>query len=81
MMPADAGKPRYATGNEHAETADVMRVLASTAAPMSIPDIARTFAQGKAIEKRVTSTVQALARLGHLATADGGETFVLRQGA
>lgn len=72
-------KPRFPTSNELEETAAVMRVLASAAAPLSVPDIARTFAQGKAIEKRVELTVSALARLGHLVSTDKAKTFALRR--
>jgi hypothetical protein len=44
-----------------------------------VEQIARTFAQGKQIEKRVALTIQALARLGHLSSSDGGASFSLRQ--
>jgi len=71
-------KPKFPTGDELAETAAVMRVLAVTPAPITIPDIARHFSQGRQIEKRVGLTIMALARLGHIAmpTADA---FMLRQ--
>jgi len=72
-------KPKFPTGKELEETAAVMRVLASATAPVSIEDIARSFAQGKSIEKRAELTVSALARLGHLTSADGGKTFALRR--
>lgn len=72
-------KPKFQTGNELAETADVMRVLATASEPLSVGQIARTFAQGKAIEKRVALIILALARLGHLSSSDGGGTFVLRR--
>ena len=72
-------KPKFRTGNELAETADVMRVLATVSQPLSVSQIARTFAQGKAVEKRVALTIQALARLGHLSSSDRGETFLLRR--
>jgi hypothetical protein len=61
------------------ETAAVMRVLASATEPLSIANIARTFQQGKSIEKRVALIVSALARLGHLASGDGAKTFSLRR--
>jgi len=70
-------KPRFPTGKELEETAAVMRVLASATAPLSIADIARSFSQGKSIEKRVELTVSALARLGHLAST--AKTFALRR--
>jgi hypothetical protein len=56
-----------------------MRILASATAPISVEDIARTFAQGKSIEKRVELTVAALARLGHLISIDDAKTFALRR--
>jgi len=75
-----AAKPKFPTNNELAETADVMRVLATATEPLSIERISRTFAQGKAVEKRVALTILALARLGHLASPDEGKTFALRRG-
>jgi hypothetical protein len=72
-------KPRFPTDNELAETTAVMATLASASAPVSIKDVARHFSQGLKIEKRVALTILALARLGHLASPDGGETFLLRR--
>ena len=72
-------KPKFPTGNKLEETAAVMRVLASAAAPVSIADIARSFSQGKSIERRVELTVSALSRLGHLASTDAAKTFTLRR--
>ena len=72
-------KPKFPTGNELAETAAVMGVLASASDAMTIAQIARTFSQGKQIEKRVALTILALARLGHLSSTDNGETFILRR--
>ena len=58
MLPRgeDASKARFPTGNELAETADVMRVLATAEHPLNVEQIARTFAQGKAVEKRIALT-------------------------
>ena len=53
-------------GEELAETVAVTRAPEAAAEPVGIEDIARHFAQGKAVEKRVGSVVAALARLGHL---------------
>jgi hypothetical protein len=75
------GKPRYPTEDELAETAAVMSVLATAKQPLRIEDIAAGFAQGKRVEKRVALTILALARLGHLASPDGGQTFSLRRSA
>ena len=81
MLPREDenSKPRYPTNNELAETAAVMRVLATASQPVAITEIARTFSQGRQIEKRVASTILALAQLGHLSSPDGGETFALRR--
>ena len=74
-------KPKFPTNDELAETVAVMRVLEAAAEPVSVEEIARHFAQGKQIEKRVGSVVAALARLGHLSSADGGKKVALSGGA
>jgi hypothetical protein len=73
-------KKKFPTGEELKETVEVMRVLEAAAEPMSIEEIARHFAQGKAVEKRAGLVVAALARLGHLSSADGGKKVSLRRG-
>ena len=72
-------KPRFPTNNSLEETAAVVRALASATTPLSIAGIARTFAQGKAVERRVELTISALARLGHLVSTDKAKTFALRR--
>ena len=74
-------KEQFPTGEELAETVEVMRVLETATQPVSIGQIASHFAQGKAIEKRVGLVIAALARLGHLASGDGGNSFSLRSAA
>jgi hypothetical protein len=74
-------KPKFPTGEELAETVAVMRVLEAAAEPVSVEEIARHFAQGKQIEKRVGSVVAALARLGHLSATEDGKKVALRGGA
>ncbi|MGH6816018.1 MAG: class I SAM-dependent DNA methyltransferase, partial [Hyphomicrobiaceae bacterium] len=71
-------KPLFPTGNELAETAAVLRHLAAAQAPMTIEHLCRCFKQGKQVEKRIAFTILALARLGHLASPDGGNAFTLR---
>jgi hypothetical protein len=78
---AEEGRPRYPTDDELAETAAVMSVLAIAGRPFTIDDIAANFAQGKQVKKRVAMTILALARLGHLASSDGGQSFSLRRSA
>jgi hypothetical protein len=58
-----------------------MRELATATTPLTIEQIARSFSQGKAVEKRVALTILALARLGHITSSDGGKTFMLRRAA
>jgi len=72
-------KPRYPTGDELAETAAVIRVMATAEEPLSISAICSYFSQGRQVEKRVASTVFALARLGHLTSTDDGNTFSWRR--
>ena len=72
-------KPKFPTARELEETAAVMRVLASATGPLSVDDIARSFAHGKSIEKRVKLTVAALSRLGHLSSSDAGKMLALRR--
>ena len=71
-------KPSFPTNDELAETAAVMRVLASTPGTLDIGAITGHFKQGRKIEKRVALTILALARLGHLASEDSGKSFSLR---
>ena len=72
-------KPRFPTDKELEETAAVMSVLAAAPAAIGITGIAKRFAQGRQIEKRVGLTILSLARLGHLSSADNGQTFALRR--
>ena len=74
-------KLKFPAGEERPETVAVMRVLEAAAEPVSIAEIARYFAQGRQIEKRVGLAVAALARLGHLSAAEGGKKVSLRGGA
>ena len=71
-------KPPSPTGKELDETVAVMRVLEAAKEPMGIEPIARHFAQGKQIEKRVGLVVAALARLGQLSSPDSGKSVSLR---
>lgn len=72
-------KPEFPTENELAETASVMRILAFASEPLSIQHVARHFKQGLKVEKRVASTISALARLGQIVPSDDGATFSVRR--
>ena len=72
-------KPKFPTDDELAETTAVMSILATTSSALTIADISRHFSQGMKVEKRVAMSILALARLGHVASNDSGETFALRR--
>lgn len=74
-------KPKFPTGDELAETAAVMQALAFAPGALSIDEIAATFKGGLQNKRRVALCILALARLGHIASSDGGETFALRRAA
>lgn len=75
----DATKPKFPTNDEIAETAAVMTALLASAKPMTPTEVARHFKGGKQNERRVRLVLDALARLGHLSSADGGASFALRR--
>ena len=74
-------KRKFPTDDELAETVAVVGVLDAATEPLGIETIARHFAQGRQIEKRVALTIRALMRLGHLWSPDGGQSFALRRGS
>ena len=83
MMPRaddDASKPKFPTNDEMAETAAVMTALLASAKPLTPTEVARHFKGGKQNERRVRLVLDALARLGHLSSADGGASYALRRG-
>ena len=61
-----------------AQTAAVAMALAAAIAPRSADAIAAGFKQGRKVAARIQATLNALARMGHLATADGVR-FALRR--
>jgi hypothetical protein len=66
--------PRDAIG----QTAAVLSVLREGAS-LSVEAIARRYAQGRRVERRVQATLEALGRLGHVVDEDGG--YRLRRAA
>lgn len=81
LMPRDddAMKPRFPTNDEIAETAAVMFALGSSMRPMSATEVARYFKGGRQHERRVKLVIDALSRLGHVGSTDGGQSFQLRR--
>jgi hypothetical protein len=73
-------KPAFpASGFE--QSAAVFAALAAAAGPTDAAAIAAGFRQGRRVEGRVAAVLASLARLGHIATLDGGRTFSLRRAA
>lgn len=77
----DSTKPRFPTNDEMAETAAVMAALLASSKPMTLVDVSRHFKGGRQNERRVKLVLDALARLGHIDSSDGGTSFVLRRAA
>jgi hypothetical protein len=72
-------KPKFPTDDELDENDAVRHVLAMATIPLSVSDIAANFFGTTRNEKRVTLIILAMARLGRIGTADGGQTFMLRR--
>lgn len=81
MMPRgedEAAKPKFPTNDEMAETAAVMAALVGSAKPLTPTEVSRCFKGGKQNERRVKLVIDALARLGHVGSPDGGKSYFLR---
>jgi hypothetical protein len=62
-----------------AQTAAVMAVLAAAGGPQDAVSIASRFRQGRRNLRKVEAVLAALARMGFVATTDGGRSFALRR--
>jgi hypothetical protein len=71
------GRTKFAGADFSTEKSRLKAKLSSE--PLSAAEIAATFKQGRKVEKRIAFTLQALARLGHLASSDSGRSFSLRR--
>jgi hypothetical protein len=77
---ARAQKPAL-PADEVGQTAAVMAALAAAAGPLDAAAVAGTFRQGRRVEGKVAAVLLALARVGYVATVDGGRRFALRRAA
>lgn len=75
----DGTKPRFPTNDEMAETAAVISAFLAASKPLSPTDVARHFKGGRQNERRVKLVIDALTRLGHVSSPDGGASFMLRR--
>ncbi len=62
-------------------TAAVFAALAASTAPLDAATVASGFRQGRRVEKQIAAVLTSLARLGHVAVANGGEKFEIRRAA
>jgi hypothetical protein len=60
-------------------TAAIFAMLAGSADSIDASGLAARFRQGKRVESQVHATLLALARMGHIASGDGGRTFGLQR--
>jgi hypothetical protein len=77
---APAGKPSYPTDRDVDEVAAIMIALANASSPLDADALAQQFSQGAKVKPRIALKLSALARLGHLASADG-KSYSLRRAA
>jgi hypothetical protein len=75
---AAAGKPAFPAGPVE-RVAAVLAALASAGATLDAAAIASTFKQGRKIERAVRDILISLARVGEVATDDGGHSFSRRR--
>jgi hypothetical protein len=83
VVPLDAEKtrkPSFPT-DAVARTAAVFATLAAAITPLDAATIASGFRQGKRIEKQIGAVLMSLARLGHVAIANGGNKYEVRRAA
>jgi hypothetical protein len=73
-------KPAFPSG-EVEQTAAVMAALASASRPLDALALAAGFKQGRRVASKIAAVLAALARMGFVASADGGATFSLRRAA
>ncbi len=73
-------KPSFPSDNV-AQTATVMAALASSAGPVGAEALATGFRQGRRALPQIASVLAALARMGFVASPDGGKSFALRRAA
>lgn len=73
-------KPSF-PASDMAQTAAVMAALAKAPAALDAAALAASFRQGRRVEAKIAAVLGALARMGFVATPDGGRTFLLRAAA
>jgi hypothetical protein len=83
VVPLDVEKVQKPSFPTHAveRTAAVFAALAGVTTPLDAATIASGFRQGKRIEKQVDAVLRSLARLGHVAVANGGAKYEIRRAA
>jgi hypothetical protein len=67
--------------DEVGQTGAVIAALANAAGPLDARTLATAFRQGRRVEGKIRAVLMALARLGYVATTNGGQSFKLRRAA
>jgi hypothetical protein len=78
--PKAGPKPSFPTDNV-AQTAAVMAALAASAVPIGAEALAAGFRQGRRALPQLNAVLASLVRMGFVASADGGRTYLLRRAA
>jgi hypothetical protein len=79
-LPGKVEKPPLPR-DDMGQTAAVMMALAAATGPVDATTLAAGFRQGQRVEGKVRAVLLALARIGHVASSDGGRRFSLRRAA
>ncbi|NEU12804.1 class I SAM-dependent DNA methyltransferase [Methylobacterium sp. BTF04] len=80
MAEEATGRPTFPT-DDMAQTAAVMAALAVAPAAIGASDIAGGFRRAKRVVERIEAVLSSLARMGFIASPDGGRSYVLRRAA
>ena len=75
---AKGTKPSFPADNVE-QTAAVMAALAVLSAPLGAEAMATRFRQGRRVLPQVSAVLASLARMGFVASLDGGRTYALRR--
>lgn len=79
-LAAKEHKPAFPTAAVE-QTAAVFAALVAASGQQDAAAIAAGFRQGRRAEKKIAAVLMSLARLGHVASADGGRAFAIRRAA
>lgn len=79
VAPAEAATLPAFPKSELEQTAVVMAALANAAGPVDAAALAAGFKPGRNVRNAIAAVLMALARVGVIASADGGRSFMFRR--